>query len=68
MQVPLVEGDYRVALGFSTDTHFEDRQGLAMLTVTPTARHVRACAVPGAVIAAWWSWTLDWGVRWQRHA
>jgi lipopolysaccharide transport system ATP-binding protein len=33
--VPLVEGEYRVGLGFSTDDHFEDKLGLVDLTVTP---------------------------------
>jgi ABC-type polysaccharide/polyol phosphate transport system ATPase subunit len=33
--VPLVEGEYRIGLGYSTDDHFEDKLGLADLTVTP---------------------------------
>jgi hypothetical protein len=34
-RMPLVEGDYRVGIGFSTDDHFEDKLGLADLTVKP---------------------------------
>jgi lipopolysaccharide transport system ATP-binding protein len=33
--LPLVEGEYRVGLGFSTDDRYEDKLGLVSLTVTP---------------------------------
>ena len=39
-QVLLVEGEYRGGLGFSTDTHYEDRQGLADADRHPTSRQV----------------------------
>ncbi len=33
--VPLVEGEYRIGLGFSTDDHLDNKLGLVDLTVTP---------------------------------
>jgi lipopolysaccharide transport system ATP-binding protein len=33
--VPLVEGEYRIGLGYSTDDHFDNKLGLVDLTVTP---------------------------------
>ena len=44
--LPLVEGDYRIGLGFSTDDAFEDKLGLVDLTVTP--RPVDSSFVPYA--------------------
>jgi energy-coupling factor transporter ATP-binding protein EcfA2 len=34
-RLPLVEGEYRVGVGFSTDDHFEDRLGLVDINVKP---------------------------------
>jgi lipopolysaccharide transport system ATP-binding protein len=37
--LPLVEGEYRVGFGFSTDDHGDDKLGLVDLTVTPRPDH-----------------------------
>jgi len=35
----LVEGDYRIGIGFSADEHFEDKLGLLDVTISPRPDH-----------------------------
>ena len=37
--LPLVEGDYRIGMGFSADEHFEDKLGLLDVTISPRPDH-----------------------------